>query len=213
MADLEIKTQSVSIELLDTLSTLMQDDTLKQFYLVGGTALALQLGHRSSQDIDLFSIRKFDSASLADNLISKYDLCDVVCEENTLRGYIKGVKIELFMHPYPMIEDLITSGNLRMAGLKDIAAFKLNALANRGSKKDFWDIAYLLEVFNFEQMLGFFQTKYPAINTWHLIKSLSYFEDADTEGIEILDLHQTTWHQIKEKIIQNSKFDILRSNL
>jgi hypothetical protein len=87
---------------------------------------------------------------------------------------------------------------------KDIAAMKLNAIANRGRKKDFWDYALLLKHFDRESLLGFFQKKYPNSSRWNLEKSLCYFEDAEREP-DPMDLSGQTWEQVKTAIQQTNK--------
>ena len=89
-----------------------------------------------------------------------------------------------------------------MAGLKDIAAMKINAISKRGAKKDFWDYAALLSYFTTEEMMSFFQVKYPAANTWHAEKSLSFFDDSENDP-DPKDLSGHTWHEIKQ-IVANS---------
>lgn len=107
----------------------------------------------------------------------------------------------MIKHSYPLLEDLSLIDGIRVASLKDLAAFKLNAVAGRGSKKDFWDVATLLDHYSMKQMLDYFSQKYPVADLWHLIKSLTYFDDAEAEQIEILDLKGKSWELIKNHIL------------
>ncbi|GHV58614.1 hypothetical protein FACS1894182_11380 [Bacteroidia bacterium] len=95
-------TQTLSNSTLELLKTLMQDERMQDFLLAGGTNLALLLGHRKSIDLDFFSYQSFDSIALAEYLTQKYDLkTSDVRSENTLKGFIQGVKIDVIAHIYP----------------------------------------------------------------------------------------------------------------
>ncbi len=120
-------------------------------------------------------------------------------EKDTVRAIIDGIKIDVMAHKYPLIEPLVIMDTVRVASLKDIAAMKINAIASRGSKKDFWDFAALLDFFTMEDMLNFFQTKYANANVWHAEKSLSYFDDAEKDP-EPNDLSGKTWEEIKRRV-------------
>lgn len=193
--------KGISEPLMRLLKQLMQDTMLQDFYLAGGTGLALHLGHRESIDIDLFHNSDFDSRLVCSHLEQKYQAEDLIHELNTARVSINGIKVEFLTHSYPLIEDLSLIDGIRVASLKDLAAFKLNAVAGRGSKKDFWDVATLLDHYSMKQMLDYFSQKYPVADLWHLIKSLTYFDDAEAEQIEILDLKGKSWELIKNHIL------------
>jgi hypothetical protein len=192
--------KAVSENLYLLLQQLMPDPTLQDFCLVGGTGLALQLDHRASEDIDLFSIRSFDSQKLCFHLEQKFKAYSVIHEPDTARVMIDGIKVEAISHQYPMLEDTLLVDGIRIAGLKDLAAFKLNAVSGRGSKKDFWDIDALLDYFSLSDLVNCFRQKYQAANLWHLTKALSFFDDADNEQIEIRDFRGRTWAAVKERI-------------
>jgi predicted nucleotidyltransferase component of viral defense system len=85
--------------------------------------------------------------------------------------------------------------------LEDIAAMKLNAIANRGAKKDFYDIHALLKCYTLQDMLRFFQQKYEQMNSLTVLKSLVYFEDADQEP-DLLSLENTSWTDIKNELVK-----------
>ena len=193
--------KGISEPLMRLLKQLMQDTMLQDFYLAGGTGLALHLGHRESIDIDLFHGSNFDSRFVCSHLEKKYRAEGVIHESNTARVSINGIKVEFLTHAYALLQDISLIDGIRVASLKDLAAFKLNAVAGRGSKKDFWDVASLLDYYSIKQMLDFFSKKYPAADLWHLIKSLTYFGDAEAEQIEILDLQGKSWELIKNRIL------------
>ena len=137
-----LQEQTVKASTLELLKRLMADSTLKDFYLVGGTALALQIGHRISVDLDLFSTSAFDNFQMREYLESEYGFRTDYMAANTLKGSISDVKIDCIMHKYKTFAD----SGIRLAGLKDICAMKLNSIAGNGTRiKDFIDLAYLSE--------------------------------------------------------------------
>ena len=130
---------------LELLVTLQQDEELSSFFLVGGTALALQIGHRFSVDLDLFTQNPFDTQSLSDSLASKYDFKISSVSKNTLLGVVNSVKVDFLTHAYPLVNPILEIEGLRLASVEDIGAMKLNAIAHSGQRlKDFIDVYCLL---------------------------------------------------------------------
>lgn len=193
--------KSVTGELLDCLNRMMSDPALEAFYLVGGTALALRFGHRRSIDIGLFTSREFDVSEWSGYMSVHHGLVNIETAPHTVRGSVDGVKVDMIAHLYPLLAPLDFLEGIRMASLQDIAAMKLNAISNRGSKKDFWDYALLLDHFKHREMLGYFSRKYAACNLWHVEKSVHYFEDADKEP-DPMDLKGQTWEAVKSRIVE-----------
>ena len=157
---MKLHTEAVSGELFRLLQKLMKEDRLKPFALAGGTALALRFGHRTSIDLDLFTGSAFDAPAVADVLKAAYGMCESQTAQNTVRGIIDGIKIDLIAHRYPLLNPPEETGGIRMFSCEDIAAMKLNAITNRGCKKDFWDYAELLKTYSRDEMLSFFARKY-----------------------------------------------------
>ena len=121
----------------------MQDDLFKDFFLVGGTALALQIGHRLSIDLDFFSTGSFNEDDLLLAIEDKYNFKLDYRGKNTLKGEIAGVKVDFITHNYPLVKPFLQVDGVPMASLSDIAAMKLNAISGNGAWiKDFVDIAY-----------------------------------------------------------------------
>ena len=197
--------ETVSDALLALLRDFMAAPELDAFHLVGGTALALRFGHRESIDIDLFTERPYNAADLSHWLESTYPTTEVVTHNNTVLARVNGIKVDLIAHQYPLIDKVDTLDGVRLLSLKDIAALKLNAIANRGSKKDFWDYALLLKHFDRDSLLSFFQMKYPNASLWNLEKSLCYFDDAEKEP-DPVDRSGQTWEQLTLTIQQSNKF-------
>lgn len=181
-------TQSVESGTLKILKRLMKEEFLRDFCLVGGTALALYIGHRKSIDLDLFTQQSFDADRLRAFLVEKYGLSNIFIRENTVKGVISGVKVDCITYNYPYIDRVYEEEGIRICGLKDIAAMKLSAIADSGSRlKDFVDIACLSTKFSLEMMLGVYEEKYKEMNAISPLKALTYYDDIrEREPIQIL---------------------------
>lgn len=195
---------------LELLRRLMSLNELQDFFLVGGTALALQLGHRISIDIDLFTQKDFDTKSLFSNLEKQFKIIDLTEGTNTLNFNIvypeksnNSIKIDLIKYPYPLLNPILEINELRLLSIEDIIPMKLSAIAGRGSKKDFYDIFYLLKSYSIYKMFEFFKRKFPNTNEFHILKSLTYFEDAEIEPNPQM-IEKTDWKTVKSKIINET---------
>lgn len=153
---------------------------LAEFYLVGGTALALQLGHRNSIDIDLFTKNDFTPESLLKFLERDFSILPSFATKNTLLSIINNIKVDFITHAYPLVLPPITEEGITFLSLQDIAAMKLNAISNSGKRlKDFIDVYFLLEHFSLSEMIEFYTIKYPRFNPLIALKAINYFEDID----------------------------------
>ncbi|MFO7789878.1 MAG: nucleotidyl transferase AbiEii/AbiGii toxin family protein [Bacteroidota bacterium] len=193
-------------ETLELLKDLMKHPQLRDFHLVGGTALALHLGHRISIDIDMFTMKSFNSSKLFEELKSDFKIINKSADVNTLTITIqtKGnkelpVKVDLIRYAYPLLYPIAKSDNIRLLAVEDIIPMKLSALAGRSSKKDFYDIFYLLQKCSLSQMMDYFKQKYHNDNYLHILKSLIYFADADLEP-DPITFDNFDWETIKNKI-------------
>jgi len=131
--------ETVLARTLDLLKELQSVPELADLRLVGGTALALQLGHRTSVDLDLFG--RFDpSKSFREMLMARGHVVEGAENGEVQSLTVDGVKVDLVNYPYAWISSPIESEGVTLAGLDDIVAMKLSAVANRGKKKDFIDI-------------------------------------------------------------------------
>lgn len=164
--------------------------------------MEIDYGKKSSLSRTIFTHTAFDSSELASHFQKTYKAVQIAWETNTLRAFIGGIKVELISHQYPLLREIEVKDEIRLASLNDLAAFKLNAISGRGNRKDFWDLEALLKHFSLAQMIDFFKEKYAANDIWHLIRSLSYFQDADGEQIEIMDLQGKSWTSIKNNILK-----------
>jgi len=198
-----LHTEAVEPGTFSILKKLMELPSLKQFSLVGGTTLALRYGHRTSEDIDLFSHEKFNHQQIITELEDIFKQRFVYKQENTQFGifcFIDNVKVDIVHFPHLPIAAIEEENKLRMYSNADIAAMKIQAILGRAKKKDFWDLYELLQNYSLQQMIDWHRQKYPsqmlAISIPHAI---SYFSDADESETPVSFKNQT-WEQIKKGI-------------
>ncbi|MEA3267411.1 MAG: nucleotidyl transferase AbiEii/AbiGii toxin family protein [Candidatus Fermentibacteria bacterium] len=198
--------RSIYPKTLELLKELMLQTCSQDFFLVGETALALQIGHRISIDIDMFTLCEFSSSKILSELEKYFAVVNAAAGKNSLSfdGAIQGgnneiIKVDLIRYSYPLINPVQTVDNIRLLSVEDIIPMKLSAVAGRGSKKDFYDIFYLLDVYGLEQMISLFETKFPQTSKFHIVKSLAFFDDAESEP-DPLTIENTDWTVIKERI-------------
>jgi hypothetical protein len=193
-----LQTKSIGKSLWDLLKELQKSDVFKDYFLVGGTALALQLGHRISDDIDLFTRNDINKDEILDFLNSeyheKYQIKNI--QKIIFQIIINDVKVDLVKHNFNLIEDIKTEEGIRYLGKKDIAAMKLMAVANRGDQaKDFIDIYYLLKEMPLNEMFEYYKEKYNQNDVSVIKRSLVYFDD----------ITNTNWNAVR---LLNDKLDI-----
>lgn len=150
------------------------------FNLVGGTALALMLGHRNSINIDLFTSNEFQAEEIQECLKHRYEFKATLFRRNSILASIDNIKTDFIRHDYPLLKPLIHEEGIRMVSKEDIAAMKFHAIIQSGKRlKDFIDIYFLLKHFTMNQMVGFFVEKYNYMNPMMAIKAVNYFDDID----------------------------------
>jgi predicted nucleotidyltransferase component of viral defense system len=191
---------------LDLLSKLSENPVLKDFRLVGGTSLALQLGHRLSIDLDFFSDKKNNLDEIEFELVTFQKTILREKSSYALYYFINNIKVDILNYPYPFKFKPLEEGSLRLASLEDITSMKLKTIMNRGSKKDFYDIYFILKTLSLDKMIELFVSKYTNIEPMSLYKSLNYFEDADTEADPVLLKEEyITWQHVKQEITAQTK--------
>jgi predicted nucleotidyltransferase component of viral defense system len=200
-----LHTDAISKPTLKLLKQLMADENLSNFKLAGGTALALQIGHRLSIDLDLFTNEAFNKNGLRDLLQINYQMQTDNITKNTLSGAIRNIKTDFMAHQYPVLNEVVLIDWLRMWSVQDIVAMKLNAISNRGSKKDLCIVYSLLEYYSIEQMITFYIKKYKHQQSMMVIKSLVYFEDAELEPDPVWIVKKTDWSKVKSVISSHIK--------
>lgn len=197
-----LQKESVDKSVYNLIRALQATDYLEDFILVGGTGLALIIGHRKSVVIDLFTSKEFDAERILEKLESDFAFQMDYIEGNTIKGSSAGIKVDLLTHKYPSIDDTVESENIRIASMDDISAMKINSVANDGTRvKDFIDLYFLVaeHEYNVERLLKNYKAKYSQRNALHALKSLSYFDDVDlSDWPELVLKKDTSWHEIQE---------------
>lgn len=192
-------TETVSKELLDLLKILMSISPFKELRLVGGTSLALQIGHRDSVDLDLFGNLSVDKIEL-DEILNQFDKVKSLGGSKSINVFfINGIKVDIVNYPYPWLEGSLIEDSIVLAGKRDIAAMKISAITQRGSKKDFIDLYFLLKDFSLKDILSFYKIKFQDANLWMAIRSLTYFDDANLQPMPKMFI-EISWNEIKRHI-------------
>ncbi len=175
-----LQTSTVKEGTLELLKNLQSEPLLATTRLVGGTALSLQIGHRESDDLDLFSVEPLDNLNVQTLLIDKYGFIPSVIADNTLIGFIQGIKIDVIYHPFPWLKPAVNENGLRLASVTDIAAMKMHAIINSGKRpKDFVDIAFLSMYYSYNNIKQLLLRRYPAYDPIMADKAVIYFGDID----------------------------------
>lgn len=193
-------TETVEAGTLDLIKQLMRDKELSAFNLVGGTALSLQLGHRKSIDIDLFTDKDFDATSIARYLSETYNAEMTGTFKNGVFCYINNVKADFLAHQYP-IKKIETIDGIRMLSLEDIGAMKLNAILYNGTRlKDFVDMHSMLEHIPLNNITAAFEKKYPDVNKQMAHTALLYHNDINLkEKIDFIG-RKIPWLEIADRL-------------
>lgn len=168
-----------------------------RFYIAGGTALALQLGHRESVDIDLFSGEPFDVERIAQTVTGMGGAVSSA-ERGTVHAIINEVRVSFLEYPYPLLETLLKFRSVNMAAISDIACMKAVAISQRGDKKDFYDMYEILKTVTPHELKKLYLQKYTAVrvNCYHTLKSFFYFDEANAQP-DPISLNGTTWDEVK----------------
>lgn len=204
MLYLQILNQN-QLDLLKRLDFLEND-----MYLAGGTALALQLGHRTSLDFDFYSKTEFNSEILISKFQDKFKDNMIVdrIAKGTIILTINTVSFSLFHYPYKLISNELNLEQTKMASIEDATAMKLIAIAMRGKRRDFIDVYYLLKKYSLQDLMNFVKEKYPTFEELMILKGLIFFEDAEDDdmarGIKIFD-QDFSWKKAKEFITNEVK--------
>lgn len=188
---------------LDLIMRFMQDPVFSPFYLVGGTALALKIGHRKSIDIDLFADSPFQSTQIADHLKTSYPVENIRPIRNNVFSVVDGVKVDIIAHQYPLLKKIEEKEGIRMLSLLDISAMKLNAIHGNGTRlKDFIDVYALLEYMPLEEILKACGHKYPNIDIATARNALLYHDDIE-HGVKIDFIGKDIeWKLVSERLKQ-----------
>jgi predicted nucleotidyltransferase component of viral defense system len=199
-----LHTATVKPELLELLAAMMNESAFDSFVLVGGTSLALQYGHRDSIDLDFFGNQPINEQLFLSKLALFGGVQLIKKSDNILICSVNDIKVDLVSYQYAWIRPVIHVDKVRLASDKDIAAMKLNAISGRGSKKDFIDLYFILQRYSLSDVISFYNDKYPDGSVFMVLKSLSYFEDADLELSPRMYI-DVQWDEIKAFISEQLK--------
>lgn len=196
-----LQKETVSREMWELLQRLMKDEMLKDFNLVGGTSLSLQIGHRLSIDIDMFTTNGFNEQVLLEHLASKYPITIRDMFDNTLLLDIDKIKVDVLAHQYQWQKPIETKEGIRLASLEDIGAMKLHAIFQNGTRiKDFIDVHFLLEHHPLKTYLDTYQNKYGG-NPTMVSYALLHHDNIDKEvKVKMLPGKETDMKNIKERL-------------
>jgi predicted nucleotidyltransferase component of viral defense system len=186
------------------LRKIRETQVLDNFYLAGGTALSLILGHRKSIDLDFFS----SSFPKFEILVAKLKTLNpkvINQDKGTLDLYIDGVKVSFLEYKYPLVGDFLEFDQVKVASLEDIACMKLSAISSRGSKKDFIDLYFILQKFSLGELLDLFEKKFKGVNYQmsHILKSLVYFEEAEKQPDPEF-LVDVDWNEVRKTLEEST---------
>ncbi|MDP1689204.1 MAG: nucleotidyl transferase AbiEii/AbiGii toxin family protein [bacterium] len=193
---LPLKTRTLFLKLADT-------DFIRDFYLAGGTAIALFFAHRESNDLDFFTTKIFSEPLLIKDLNHIGTFMGERSGRGTLLGTLDQIKVSFFVLPYGLIEKPIAHKHLLIAQPIDLAAMKILAISDRGKKRDFIDLYYLAtHIKPLDELFWDFQKKFGKYdyNLHHIIKSLVYFEDADNDEMPKMYI-DLDWKIVKQFFI------------
>lgn len=175
---------------------------LQNFYLAGGTDLALQIGHRKSIDLDFFC-RDFPDNKL---LISEFAHLNVSVQQDTFGTVdliINQTKVSFLKYDYDLLKPFIDYHQLQLASFEDVACMKAIALSTRGGRKDFVDFYFILQRYSVAELMALIAQKYRQINYSPslLLRSFTYFADADADDPPVM-METFDWEQAKKTITE-----------
>ena len=186
---------------LGILRAVLANEAFQSFNLVGGTALALQFGHRLSIDLDFFTTDPFDKELIKAELIDLGNWSTDSENKIGLRGQLDGIKMDFVTYRYPLLAPTVVIDDIRMLSQADISAMKLSAVTNRGAKKDFYDIFFLLRRHSFAQLCDWYKQKFQTNNLFMLLKNITYFNDAESTETPVLLGEKISWETVRDTIL------------
>lgn len=204
---MKLKTEGINEYLLKTLKKIQRDELFNDFNLVGGTALSLHIGHRISDDIDLFTDKKFNRETIEYFIKNNIDKNAKIINNqgNIFQMFIEKerLKLDFVELPYPLLDPVIKTEEIRLAGINDISAMKVAATGTRGYEaKDFFDLYYLLKEITIDKIFDNFIKKYQQKDFLHYVRSVIFFDDVPDSSWNALK-------PLKEKVSKNEIQDKL----
>lgn len=204
MSTLHLST--IETETYEILKQIFQLGIFKnKFALAGGTSLALQIGHRHSIDLDIFTNEKLNIPELEAFFFKQKKLKVNTVGKNSfmLFTFINDVKCDFVEQPYPLINPFLKIDDVNYFSVEDIAAMKLHTICGRGKRKDFFDVYALLQKYSWQNLLDFFKLKYGDGQYYALYRSIQYFVDAEKDNkINGFAPYNVKWEQVKKFILK-----------
>lgn len=202
-----LQIRTIEPNTLGLLKSLNQMPLLSNNFLVGGTSLALQIGHRFSIDLDLFTHEPFNAEILLETLKQQFKVQPLTITNTIFISVVEGVKVDVVHFKYPFAHPILDIEGVRIADMKDVAPMKLDAITKRGSKKDFYDMYYLFEKYSPKDILTWYNNMFQHSTSFHVIRSLTYFADAEKSEMPVIFDKNLTWDKVKKRMI-----DIVKTN-
>ena len=199
-------TVGVSKNTQGNLAILGKQMWVSSFYLAGGTACSLYLGHRLSFDLDFFTTESFYPKFIATKLKGLGRLSIDQENQGTFLGHLNDIKISFFIYPYKLIFPKNYFQGVAIADIRDLACMKIDAISTRGTKRDFIDLFFICKQYKPSTLFDLFAKKYSGVeyNVFHNIKSLGYFVTADQEEMPKM-VKKIDWQRVKEFFIEEQK--------
>jgi hypothetical protein len=196
----ELFWETVSADMRQIMAVFSQSEIGAHFYLAGGTALALQLGHRKSFDLDFFSSTE-DIPSVRKPLAEALKTFTPLLADASWGNLVflaRGIRVGFYGYGYRMIGDFVPANHTPLASIEDIALMKLDALLARASRKDFHDLYAICQQLPLQKLLGYAPIKYPDTRDFEsqVARRLAYFDRAETEE-PIPLISPVSWEEVK----------------
>jgi len=187
------------------LHDLEQAGVLGDFYLAGGTGLALHLGHRRSRDLDFFSTPAFQEDALVAEMQHLRGFALTAKAPHTLHAVLQSARVSFLSYPYPVLFPFADFSGVRVADPRDIACMKISAIASRGTRRDFVDLHSVSKLYGLAELLELFRHKFAqaSYSLVHVLKSLTYFDDADEDPLPDM-LVPLDWDEVKRFFVSEA---------
>ncbi len=179
----------------------------KDFYLAGGTALALQIGHRVSVDFDFFTEKDFETGDLYERVQKVFGPVPRTQESSgTLAIVVRdNVRVSFIRYRYPLLDTCVDTEYLRLASVSDIGCMKLGAIVSRAELKDYVDLFFILKHFPLVELLIGLSRKIPSLDQNLVLKALVSFGDVPTEPINFIKGNEITSDEMRSSIVTSVK--------
>lgn len=209
-----MQSQGIDSVTLQTLQALAPLPFVQEYYLAGGTACALHLGHRISYDLDFFSSTPALPLEIREGLLAVGNLEIDQNDVGTFNGRVNETKISFFVYSYPLMQPPTVFEGVQVASLDDLICMKLEAVSSRGVRRDFVDLYYLLQYIPLPSALNLFDQKFAQqnVSATHVLKSLVYFADADIDPDPHM-LVKYNWDEIKRFFIDQVQKLVAKDSL